>query len=143
MNVFKFVVANWTDILVLLVLIVSAIIGIKQWIKVKGPIFNKMSSTEKIAYVTRLITNLVPIAMALVTDAEITYGGGTGVLKRSTVIEKLYTLIPDEYKMYVTEDNLDAVINKVLPEAKKLWEENAQIKAFVESNSGGQDDSRR
>jgi hypothetical protein len=133
MNVFKFVVSNWTDILVFLVLIASAIVGIRQWIKVKGPIFQKMSSAEKIAYVTRLITNLVPIAMVLVTDAEIDYGNGTGVLKRSRVIEQLYTLIPDEYKPYVTEENLDAVINKVLPEAKKLWEENEQIKAIVQS----------
>ena len=137
MNVFKFVVANWTDILVFLVLIASAIVGVRQWIKVKGPIFAKMSSAEKIAYVTRLITNLVPIAMVLVTDAEIDYGGGTGVLKRSRVIEQLYTLIPDEYKAYVTEENLDAVINKVLPEAKKLWEENAQVKAIV---SGSQNE---
>lgn len=133
MNVFKFVVSNWTDILVFLVLIASAIVGIRQWIKVKGPIFQKMSPAEKIAYVTRLITNLVPIAMVLVTDAEIDYGNGTGVLKRSRVIEQLYTLIPDEYKPYVTEENLDAVINKVLPEAKKLWEENEQIKAIVQS----------
>ncbi len=133
MNVFKFVVSNWTDILVFLVLIASAIVGIRQWIKVKGPIFQKMSSAEKIAYVTRLITNLVPIAMVLVTDAEIDYGNGTGVLKRSRVIGQLYTLIPDEYKPYVTEENLDAVINKVLPEAKKLWEENEQIKAIVQS----------
>lgn len=133
MNVFKFVVSNWTDILVFLVLIASAIVSIRQWIKVKGPIFQKMSSAEKIAYVTRLITNLVPIAMVLVTDAEIDYGNGTGVLKRSRVIEQLYTLIPDEYKPYVTEENLDAVINKVLPEAKKLWEENEQIKAIVQS----------
>ena len=133
MNVFKFVVSNWTDILVFLFLIASAIVGIRQWIKVKGPIFQKMSSAEKIAYVTRLITNLVPIAMVLVTDAEIDYGNGTGVLKRSRVIEQLYTLIPDEYKPYVTEENLDAVINKVLPEAKKLWEENEQIKAIVQS----------
>ena len=135
MNVFKFVVSNWTDILVFLVLIASAIVGIRQWIKVKGPIFQKMSSAEKIAYVTRLITNLVPIAMVLVTDAEIDYGNGTGVLKRARVIEQLYTLIPDEYKPYVTEENLDAVINKVLPEAKKLWEENEQIKAIVQSGA--------
>ena len=46
MNVFKFVVANWTDILVLLVLIASSIVGIKQWIKVKGPIFNKSGRSD-------------------------------------------------------------------------------------------------
>lgn len=143
MNVFKFVVANWSDILVLLVLIASSIAGIKQWIKVKGPIFNKMTSAEKIAYVTRLITNLVPIAMTLVTDAEITYGGGTGILKRSEVIKQLYNMIPDEYKMYVTEENLDAVINKVLPEAQKLWEENSQIKALIEAKTEVKDESRR
>ena len=134
MHIIRFIANNWHDILVVLVLIAAAITGIKQWVKVKGPIFNAMTPTEKIAYITRLLTNLIPSALVLVTDAEIQFGGGTGILKRSYVIDELYKRIPDEYKKYITEENLDAIINKVLPEAQKLWSENIYIKSIVEGD---------
>jgi hypothetical protein len=125
MNILLFVAEYWHDFLVGIILIAIAIVSIQQWIKVKGPIFNAMTAKEKIAYITRLLTNLVPIALVLVTDAEITFGGKTGPLKRSYVIDELYKRIPDEYKKYITEENLDAIINKVLPEAQELWMEDA------------------
>lgn len=131
MHVLNFVEANWQDVLVGLVLIAIAITTIQNWVKVNGPTFNAMSAKEKIAYVTRLLTNLVPIALTLVTDAEIKYGGQTGTLKRSWVIDELYKRIPDEYKKYVTEENLDAIINKVLPEAEKLWADNTAVKQLM------------
>lgn len=134
MHIMRFIANNWHDILVVLVLIAAAVTGIKQWVKVKGPIFNAMTPTEKIAYITRLLTNLIPSALVLVTDAEIQFGGGTGILKRSYVIDELYKRIPDEYKKYITEENLDAIINKVLPEAQKLWSENISIKSIVEGD---------
>ena len=31
---------------------------------------------------------------------------------------------PDEYKKYITEDNLDSIINKALEEAERLWANN-------------------
>ena len=135
MHILRFVADNWDDILIVLVLIAAAITGITRWIKVKGPIFNAMSSAEKIAYITRLLTNLIPSALVLVTDAEIQFGGGTGTLKRSYVIDELYQRIPDEYKKYITEENLDSIINKVLPEAKKLWTENASVKSLMEGST--------
>ena len=135
MHVLHWVAANWHDILVMIVLIAACITGIQQWIKRNGPIFKSMSAQEKIAYITRLLTNLIPIAFVLVTDAEITYGDdGTNALKRSYVIDELYQRIPDEYKKYVTEQNLDDIINKVLPEAKKLWVESS----FLAKTVGGE-----
>lgn len=134
MNVLKFILANWHDILVILVLIASGITGIIKWIKVKGPLFNAMSDKEKIAYVTRLITNLLPSALVLITDAEIQFGGGTGILKKAYVIDELYKRIPDEYKKYITEENLNSLIEKVLPEAKKLWNENVSVKTLIDAN---------
>ena len=131
MNVILFFAHNWQDILVGIVLIAACISGVTQWVKKKGPIFNAMTTAEKIAYVKRLLTNLVPIALVLVTDAEIEFGGGTGKLKRSYVIDELYKRIPDEYKKFVTEDNLDAIINKALDEAEKLWKDNENIKRLV------------
>lgn len=135
MRVLTFMADNWQDILTSLVLIAAAIAGIQQWIRVKGPIFKAMTATEKIAYITRLLTNLVPIALVIVTDAEIQFGGKTGALKRSYVIDELYKRIPDEYKKYITEENLDAIINRVLPEAETLWADNPAVKQLMEENS--------
>lgn len=131
MNVLTYIAEHWHDILVLLVLIAAAVTGIIQWIKVKGPEFNAMSSKEKIAYIARLLTNLIPIALVLVTDAELQFGDGTGPLKRAYVIDELYKRIPDEFKKYITEENLDAIINKVLPEAKELWYGDDAVKTFM------------
>lgn len=132
MNVLKFFVNNWQDILVVLVLIASGIIFIKQWIKKNGPMFDGMTALEKAKYVAQLLANLVPITLALVTDAEINFGGGTGVIKRSWVIDQLYLRIPDEFKKYVTEEDLSNLLEKVLEEAKKLWESNRSVAALIE-----------
>ena len=131
MKVILFLAHNWQDILVVILLILSFVAALNKWIAKNGPIFKKMTVVEKMAYVTRLLQNLIPIALVMVTDAEITYGGGTGQLKRSYVMDELYKRIPDEYKKYITEDNLDAIINKALDEAEHLWTENKKIKTIV------------
>lgn len=131
MDVLLFVAKHWHDILVVILLIVSIIAGVNQWVKKNGPILKQMSVQERVAYITRLLTNLAPIALVLVTDAEIEFGGGTGPLKRSYVIDELYKRIPDEYKKYITEENLDAVIKIALEQAEKLWEENEKVKRIV------------
>ena len=131
MDVLLFVAKHWHDILVVILLIVSVIAGVNQWVKKNGPILKQMSVQERVAYITRLLTNLAPIALVLVTDAEIEFGGGTGPLKRSYVIDELYKRIPDEYKKYITEENLDAVIKVALEQAEKLWEENEKVKRIV------------
>jgi len=135
MNILFFLVKNWDNLLVGIILIMAVITGIQKWVKVKGPIFKAMPAKEKIAYITRLLTNLIPIAMVLVTDAESQFGGKTGAIKRSFVIDQLYMRIPDEYKKYITEENLDAIINKVLPEAQKLWADNPAIQQLVEGTN--------
>lgn len=135
MNVLLFVAKHWQDILVIILLIVSSVTGLNQWVKKNGPLLKNMSVQERIAYITRLLTNLAPIALVLVTDAEIEFGGGTGQLKRSYVIDELYKRIPDEYKKYITEDNLDTIINKALEEAEKLWSDNPNVKKMVYGES--------
>ena len=131
MQVLLFIASHWHDILVVVLLIASIITGISKWTAKHGPIFEKMSLGEKMAYITRLLTNLVPIALVLVTEAEIQFGGGTGPLKRSYVIDELYKRIPDEYKKYITEDNLDSIINKALEEAERLWANNPRVRMMV------------
>lgn len=139
MKTVLFIAHNWQDILVVILLILSFITGLSKWIAKNGSIFKQMTVIEKMAYVTRLLQNLIPIALVLVTDAEITFGGGTGQLKRSYVIDELYKRVPDEYKKYITEDNLDIIINKALEEAEKMWADNQKVKTIVY----GEDTSRR
>lgn len=127
MDILRFIGTYWHDILVVLILLVSFWFAVKKW----WPNWQAMSSAEKVAYVSRLLQNLIPIALGLVTDAEAQYGGGTGKIKRAYVIDELYSRIPDEFKPYVTEQNLDAILTKALDEAKVLWEENTQIKALI------------
>lgn len=131
MKILLFLAQNWQDVLVVILLILSFITGLNKWVAKNGPIFKKMTIVEKMAYVTRLLQNLVPIALVLVTNAEITFGGGTGQLKRSQVIDELYKRVPDEYKKYITEDNLDVIINKALEEAERMWEANSKVKTLV------------
>jgi hypothetical protein len=131
MQVLLFIARHWQDILVVILLFASVMTGLTKWRAKYGPIFEKMSMGEKMAYITRLLTNLVPIALVLVTDAEIQFGGGTGTLKRSYVIDELYKRIPDEYKKYITEDNLDSIINKALEEAERLWANNPRVNMMV------------
>jgi len=135
MQVLLFIAHHWHDILVVILLIASIITGISKWTAKHGPIFEKMSLGEKMAYITRLLTNLVPIALVLVTEAEIQFGSGTGTLKRSYVIDELYKRIPDEYKKYITEDNLDAIINKALEEAERLWANNPRVNMMVNGHT--------
>ena len=122
MEILRFIGTYWDDILVVLILLVSFGLAVKKW----WPNWQTMSSAEKAAYVSRLLQNLIPIALGLVTE-----GGGTGKIKRAYVIDELYSRIPDEFKPYITEQNLDAILIKALDEAKVLWEENTQIKALI------------
>ena len=122
-NVVKFLLDNWTNILTIIVLIITGVL----WIKKTATLMKGMSDEEKIAYVKRLIQNLIPSALVLVTDAEINFGGGTGPLKKSYVYDELYSRIPDEFKKYVTEENIVAIIEAALIEAKKLWNQTPRI----------------
>jgi hypothetical protein len=79
---------------------------------------------EKVAYITRVLQNLAPLALILVTEAEIQFGEKTGPFKRSYVLDELYKRVPDEYKKYITEENLDAIIEITLPKAEELWATN-------------------
>lgn len=135
MDILKWFLGNWDDILVGILLVVLAGLLIYQWVKRFGSVFRDMPIEEKIAYIKRLLENLSPIALNLVTEAEIAFGGGTGKLKRSYVIDELYSRVPDEYKKYITESNLDAVLTDALNEARLLWERNDDVKKLMKGES--------
>lgn len=113
MKIIEFVIAHWSDILLIIAAIASVIFAVykKDYAIVKKQIFS------------------------LVTEAEQAYGSGTGILKLSTVINVLYPKLPQLFKMFVTEKKLTEIIETVLSEAKKKWAENPKLTEFIETES--------
>lgn len=74
-----------------------------------------------------VITILEKVGLALFTDAETTYGGGTGVLKMSSVLFKIVELLPDNIKGIVPLDWLTEQAEFYLEEAKKKWLANEKL----------------
>ena len=62
----------------------------------------------------------------LVTQAETSYGAGTGEIKKSTVLAELLRLLPEEFRAEFSAGMLEAMIEEGLAEAKKLWAQAAQ-----------------
>lgn len=132
MKALQFILDNWDSILIVLIAVISGIVGLVNWIKHIWVTLKEMTPEEKIAYSKRLLENLMPIALSLVTNAEVIYGGGTGALKRAVVMDELYARIPDEFKKYIDESNLDNIIETALIEAKALWETNKDVQALIQ-----------
>lgn len=76
---------------------------------------------------------LKQIAVKLVTDAEGECGSGTGVIKLSEVVGKLYEKLPSVVRILFTEKQLVQITEKVLEEAKKKWETNENVSAYIEN----------
>ena len=60
---------------------------------------------------------------ALVTEAEAEFGAGTGTLKFSYVLERVYSILPAGIKTFITYDTLEKWIETALAEAKEKWAE--------------------
>lgn len=76
---------------------------------------------------------LKQIAVKLVTDAEGECGSGTGIIKLSEVVGKLYEKLPSVVRILFTEKQLVQITEKVLEEAKKKWETNENVSAYIEN----------
>lgn len=76
---------------------------------------------------------LKQIAVKLVTDAEGECGSDTGVIKLSEVVGKLYEKLPSVVRILFTEKQLVQITEKVLEEAKKKWETNENVSAYIEN----------
>ncbi len=111
MNILNFLLANWDSVIVVIVFIALLVFLI-----LKG----KKSVVYKILY-------------NLVTEAERQYGGGTGTLKQSAVINWIYERLPAIVKIFITVGTLERWVDEVVEQAKVEWEKNASIKDYIES----------
>ena len=69
---------------------------------------------------------------SLIIEAERVYGAGTGSLKLSYVLEKVYARLPDSCKMLFAPEQLGSMIDKALAIAKELWLRNPSLIARAE-----------
>ena len=109
MNVLVFLLANWDSVLVVLVFaaVLVTLIAKKQY------------------------AVLDQIVFSLVTEAEKKYGGGTGAVKLASVIEQLYPKIPAVIRMFISVQQIEKLIERVLADAKERWESNPNLSAYI------------
>jgi len=73
------------------------------------------------------IKKIKEIVLALCVNAEITYGGGTGAIKKSSVIEAIYDLLPGWAKVFIS----DKTISDLVEEGKAQMDELANSNIMV------------
>lgn len=111
MNVINFIVENW-DFILLIAIAVAAVV------------FAVFKGNKSV---------VMSMLVALVTEAEKQYGGGTGPLKLASVIDIIYPKLPTVIKTFITDKMLKKWIDDALKIAKKKWEENTSIAGYIES----------
>jgi hypothetical protein len=104
-DILAWIASNWDNILLIAALIIALIVLYK-----KGEI--------KI---------LKAILFALVTEAERQLGGGTGELKKSTVIDWIYDRMPSLLRLVFSRKEIESIIEEVLEYAKKKWATNPNL----------------
>lgn len=105
MNVMQFLATNWDSVLVVIAFIVICLVLLKR---------GEIATLNKILF-------------ALVTQAEKEFGGETGRLKLSTVVDMLYQRIPAILKFLFTEKELIKMVEDALTAAKKQWASNPKL----------------
>lgn len=99
MQILKWLLVNWDS-----VLLVGVVIAIIVYLIKTGQ--------------TKILKQL---AIKFVTDAEGECGDGTGVIKLSEVVAKLYSYLPSIIRVLFTEKQLIQIAESVLEEVKKKW----------------------
>ena len=111
MQILKWLLVNWDSVL-LVVFVVALIIYLIK------------TGQTKI---------LKQIAVKFVTDAEGECGTGTGIVKLSNVVAKLYAHLPSVIRILFTEKQLVNIAETVLEEAKKKWKTNENLTTYIEN----------
>lgn len=100
-----FITTHWASILVVLAFIAVIVV-----LAVRG----KKQIVYKMLYV-------------LIDQAEKQFGDGTGKVKFSYVLEKIYAALPSIIRVFITYNSLEKWIENALAEMKVYWKEQAGI----------------
>ena len=113
MQILKWLLVNWDSVLLIAMVVALIIYLIK-------------TGQTKI---------LKQIAIKFVTDAEGECGAGTGIIKLSEVVAKMYAYLPSVVRILFTEKQLVQIAESVLAEAKKKWEANENLTTYIEQTA--------
>lgn len=119
MKIIEFIIANWEFIL----LIVAAVAVV---------VFAVFRGNKSI--IMRMLYNLV-------TDAERTFGSGTGEQKLASVVERIYPRLPFIIKLFVTDKMLVRWVENALKAAKEAWANNPELIAQQGQNAAESDET--
>lgn len=110
-------------IILLALVIIDIIIGAVK--KKKTASGENTEAVEKAqSFVVELINK---IGIAVFTEAENTFGSGTGVLKMSWALSKILSVIPDSVKQLVDMDWMKDLAETGLAAAKEAWAQNKKL----------------
>ncbi len=101
MKIIEFIIYNWSDILLVFSVFFLMIYS---------------SFTNNLGYLRADL-------FSLVTEAEKIYGGKTGEIKLMYVVKKIHSKMPAVLKAFLSEKQLEKIIEKVLMKVKKIWSE--------------------
>lgn len=105
----NFLLNYWDSIVAVIVFVIAIVVMIRQ----------------------KQIKQVKAILLYLVTKAEEQFGGGTGQLKYSAVTTWLYERLPFIAKLFLTEKEIDKLIEDAVEKMKKYLEANKQAYTYV------------
>ena len=119
-NFLEYVNAHWTEIIVIIGLLIALYKKIKDYIA--------KSNEEKIAIAKKQIKETM---LRLITDAEVDYYEWVkaGAIKRAQVIEEIFVMYPILSKVTNQEELIawiDDVIKKALETMREIFEQNVE-----------------
>lgn len=128
----KLIEENWTLIITLIGLILGIYTKIKKYIK--------LSREEKINIALEQVKSSM---LSLVVEAEKEYKSDTGKLKRSKVLNEIYTKYPElktVIKQEELEKELDDLIKESLEKMKEMLENNEEFKKLIYGDKEKEED---
>ena len=105
---YTFIINNWQNILVILILVTLIIILYKH---------NKKETVRK-------------IILSLVVQAEKVLGSGTGELKYAYVIDKFYSSLPGIIRLLYTKKEIDSFIEEGVTKLKELISKGVNLNSY-------------
>ena len=77
-------------------------------------VFQPKALKKKVANTKRLLENLIPSAIILISEVEIKFGASIGFLEEHIFSMDYINAFQTNTKKYVTEENLEAILSKAL-----------------------------
>lgn len=109
MDILNFIIANWDSVLLTFAFAAFLLILYKR---------GRVEIVKKILF-------------ALVSQAEKEFGGGTGELKKSVVLQWVYEKLPKIVTCIFSQKEIENLIESVLEYAKTKWAANTALNTYI------------